>query len=64
MHLRNRVMDWVRAGSVGLILSALVSTAAIGVEGASRESLAHAEMLRNRALTWHLCDDYCYLSDH
>jgi hypothetical protein len=51
MHLRNRAMDWGRAGGVGLILSALVSTAATGAEGASRESLAHAETLRNRALT-------------
>ena len=51
MHLRNRAMDWGRAGGVGLILSALVSTAATGAEAASRESLAHAETLRNRALT-------------
>ncbi len=51
MHLRNLLMGGGRAGSVSLMLCALGSAAATGAEGASRESLAHAEMLRNRALT-------------
>ena len=51
MRLRNLLMGWRRAGSVSLTLFTLASAPATGVEGASRESLAHAEMLRNRALT-------------
>ena len=50
MRLRNLLMGWRRAGSVSLTLFTLASAPATGVEGASRESLAHAEMLRNRAL--------------
>ena len=50
MHLRNLLMGWRRAGSLSMMLFTLASTPATGAEGASRESLAHAEMLRNRAL--------------
>ena len=51
MDLRHLLIDWRRAGRAGLMLTALLGAAATSAQGASRESLAHAEVLRNRALT-------------